>query len=96
MENLILIPEKTLNELLSNQEEILRLLQKANIKPANSSLSHKYISEMEAKNILNKGTTWFWQQRTQGKLAYSKVGNKIYYKKSDIDKLFENNSYETF
>ncbi|MBT3802350.1 MAG: hypothetical protein HOD63_07990 [Bacteroidetes bacterium] len=39
--------------------------------------------------MLGKGTTWFWQKRRDGELNFRKVGNKIYYKLSDIEKLFE-------
>lgn len=43
-----------------------------------------YISEQEAKDLLGKGTTWFWNKRKSGELVGRKAGNKWYYKQSEI------------
>jgi hypothetical protein len=42
-----------------------------------------YISEREAKKLLTRGTTWFWEQRKKGLPSY-KMGAEVYYKKSDL------------
>ena len=42
-----------------------------------------YISEREAKKMLTRGTTWFWEQRKKG-LPFFKLGAEVYYKKSDL------------
>ncbi len=96
MENLVLIPEKELKSLLSNQTKILRLLEDLSTQKSQSTSNFKYITEEEAKNILGKKSTWFWQQRTQGKFSYSKVGNTIFYKRSEIEKIFDDNFHEKF
>ncbi len=48
-----------------------------------------YITEKQAKEILNKRTTWFWDQRKKGILPYKKLGATVYYKEEVIYKLFE-------
>ena len=42
-----------------------------------------YISEYEARKILNRSTTWFWELRKSG-FPYSKLRGEIYYRKSDF------------
>jgi hypothetical protein len=83
----IIVPKHQLEEILKNQSEIIRKLN--HISNSEKKVTPKYISETEAKEILKKKTTWFWQQRTNGVLPYSKVGNQIFYKLEDIEKLFE-------
>ena len=96
MENLVIIPEKELKALINNQSKILNLLESLSTQKSQSSSDFKYISEEEAKNLLGKKATWFWQQRTQGKISYSKVGNSIFYKRTEIEKLFDDNLFEKF
>ena len=48
-----------------------------------------YITEKQAKEILKKRTTWFWDQRKKGILPYKKLGATVYYKEEDIYKLLE-------
>mgnify|MGYP006095771583 CR=1 FL=1 len=42
-----------------------------------------YVSERDAKKMLKRGTTWFWEKRNQG-LPSFKVGGEVYYMKSDL------------
>jgi hypothetical protein len=49
-----------------------------------------FISEKEAKELLGKGTTWFWNKRQSGELTGRKAGNKWYYKRSEILSFIEN------
>jgi len=48
------------------------------------------IPENEAKELLNKGSTWFWNKRKSGELNGRKFGNKWYYSRSEIQNLIEN------
>jgi hypothetical protein len=48
-----------------------------------------YITEKEAKIILGRNTTWFWNLRKNGQLQYSKIGNKVFYSKANILKFIE-------
>jgi len=49
-----------------------------------------YITEYEARKILNRSTTWFWELRKSG-FPYSKLKGEIYYRKSDFVKYLELN-----
>ena len=48
-----------------------------------------YVSELEAKKLLGRGTTWFWERRRSGELPYTKLGGQVYYLKSDMIKYLE-------
>ena len=91
---LVAVPKSYLDGLLENQKEILDLLK------GNTNLSSQtigdYIPEEKARKILGKKATWFWDMRTKGKLAFFKVGNKIYYSMKDIVGLLNANQKETF
>ena len=50
-----------------------------------------YIDEKQVKNILKIKSTTLWKMRKMGLLSYSKIGNKVYYLKSDINELLESN-----
>lgn len=60
-----------------------------NNKPERGGLGD-IITEKEAKEMLSKGTTWFWNKRQSGELTGRKAGNNWYYKRSDIFKFIEN------
>ena len=42
-----------------------------------------FISEHEAKKLLKRSTTWFWELRKAG-FPYSKLKGENYYRKSDF------------
>ena len=94
MQSLVVIPLQKLDELIEKQNEILELLnnqETSKIREVNPD----YVTEENAKKMLGKGTTWFWQQRKSGELTFSKVGRTIYYKLSEIQLLLKpNQSYE--
>jgi hypothetical protein len=48
-----------------------------------------YVSERDAKEMLKRGTTWFWEKRNQG-LPWFRLGVEVYYKRSDLLSLFQN------
>jgi hypothetical protein len=83
---LILVPQNFLEGMAETQKQILAQLKK--IKPTEENVGD-YISETQAKKLLKKGTTWFWNKRTSKELSFTKVGNTIYYSKTDIQKLFD-------
>ena len=49
-----------------------------------------YISEHEAKKLLKRSSTWFWELRKTG-FPYSKLKGETYYRKSDFVKYLELN-----
>lgn len=91
---LITVPKSYLDGLLENQKEILTILKSNDL--SNPQSIGGYIPEEKAQKNLGKKTTWFWDMRTKGKLAFSKVGNKIYYSMGDLEGLLNANKKETF
>jgi len=51
-----------------------------------------YVSELEAKQLLGRGTTWFWERRRLGELPYTTLGKQVYYLRKDLVKYLENRS----
>jgi len=49
-----------------------------------SQCLNEFISEKDAKIEFNRKTTWFWNQRNSGRLAYKKLGGTVYYLKQDL------------
>jgi hypothetical protein len=88
-ETYILVPKSWMREVLADQKKILAILE--NTGNGNSNMLGDYISEVEAKKLLGKKQTWFWNMRTSGMLASSKVGNKVYYLRADILNLLNKN-----
>jgi hypothetical protein len=87
--SVFLVPKAFLDSLMERQNKILTLLQNT---PDKNHVGD-YITEAEAQKILGRKATWFWSMRTKGALAFSKVGNKIYYSKKDIEKLLEDHKH---
>jgi hypothetical protein len=81
--SLLLVPKAFLDSLLERQNKILSLLENT---PDKNQVGD-YLTEVEAQKLLGRKATWFWSMRTKGLLPYSKVGNKVFYSKKDIEKL---------
>jgi hypothetical protein len=77
--------EQKLNRILKKLENIAGKLESP------KSLKD-YKSEQEAKELLHRGTTWFWERRKAGELPYTKLGGQVYYKTSDLVKYLEDRS----
>jgi len=48
----------------------------------------EFISEYDAKRLLKKGTTWFWNQRKKG-LPYYKPAGEVMYKRKELAQWIE-------
>lgn len=86
--SLVLVPQEFLESIAEQQQRILEVLERS----IPSSLTGDHIPEHEARQSLGKGSTWFWEQRKSGALPYTKVGGKVYYRRSDLAKLFNQSS----
>ena len=80
---------------MSNNKQLHRILKK--LKEIEDKLNRPkslddYISEFEAKKLLQRGTTWFWERRKAGELHHTKLGGQVYYLKSDLVKYLEDRS----
>jgi len=87
--DLVMVPNSLLQEVRDGQKKLMELLTKTSKGQTQvNSSPDKLISEVEAKKLLGRETTWFWQKRKSGELKYRKMGNKNYYRLSDIEALF--------
>jgi len=84
-QNLTIVSEDFLEQIKEKQDKILNLLQDGKVLNQN-----EFITETQAKEILQKKSTWFWQMRKTGKLPFRKIGKSIYYSKKEINQLLEN------
>jgi hypothetical protein len=83
-QSLLIIPEEFLNEIKAKQEKIIGLLENYN-----KDSEPIYLTEKEAKELLKKKSTWFWQMRRDGLLPYSKIGKSIFYSVKDLNSILE-------
>ncbi|MBK9415681.1 MAG: helix-turn-helix domain-containing protein [Bacteroidetes bacterium] len=82
------VPGSVLEKILDGQSKILDILNGDASSIGKSSLGD-YITEADAKKLLGRSTGWFHKMRKTGLLPSSKVGGKQYYRKQDIQKLFD-------
>ncbi len=82
------VPGTVLDKILEGQSKILDILN-GDASSTGKSLLGDYITEADAKKILQRSTGWFHKMRVTGLLPSSKVGGKQYYRKQDIQKLFD-------
>ncbi len=80
---------------MSNNKQLHRILKK--LKEIEDKLNRPkslddYISEFEAKKLLGRGSTWFWERRRAGELPYTKLGGQVHYLKSNLVKYLEDRS----
>jgi hypothetical protein len=55
-----------------------------------------YLSEKEAIRFLGRGPTWLWDKRKRGELAFTKVGNRVLYIRSDLLAYLDAHRVESF
>ena len=79
-------------ELKKDVKTVIEILQKMD----SSVKVGDYIDEVEAKKMLHRGTTWFWERRKEGSLAFSKLGSKVYYDRKDIIRMLDANKRDAY
>lgn len=85
---LAIVPYEKLDELLEKVDRLNEAL--LSTRNQDKGALGDFIPEKDAKELLSKGTTWFWNKRQSGELTGRKAGNQWYYRKSDILKMIEN------
>lgn len=50
-----------------------------------------WLSEKEMQRVTGFKTTKLWELRTKGKLEYSKIGKRVFYRLDSFVQLLENN-----
>ena len=86
-ELLVMVPIALLTAIGLKQDELLQLIQKGH---HHAPALKDYLSEEEAKKLLSKGKTWFFNMRNLCKLSGVKVGATRFYKMTEIQELFNN------
>lgn len=87
-QSLVLVPVQLVDEIKQLLNEI-KVKQTADSKP--DLVLGGFISEKEARKLLGRKTTWFYEQRRSGRLPYSKVGSKVFYNTEDLLGLLNKN-----
>lgn len=90
MEAVILTKEQ-FNTMLASIEEIKSKLDKQNKNPEETFLDNQ---EFLLLMKISKRTAQTW--RDEGKISFSQVGNKIYYKLTDVEELLEKHYVKSF
>lgn len=87
----IILPREQFEELLNSMDEIKSMLSNKKEKPEDTFLNNRdFIKLMN----ISKRTAQTW--RDEGKISFSQIGGKIYYRLSDVEKLLNNNRMESF
>ena len=84
---LSIVPDSFLEKLNEKQDQIIDLL-----KSSDKLNQNEFLTEKEARELLQKKTTWFWKMRKDGLLPFRKIGKSIYYSKKEINQLLENSN----
>jgi hypothetical protein len=84
--SMVILPATDYQELVAKVESILNCV---NLNESSASIFNGYISEKDAMKETGYKSTWFWQQRTSGKLPFKKLGAKVMYKIDDLINLME-------
>lgn len=89
--NAIILTQEQYNEIISRMDEI-----KSEVKNTSKSKSDEFIDNVDFIQLMNisKRTAQSW--RDEGKISFSQIGGKIYYKMSDVNELINKNYNPAF
>ncbi len=86
---MVLVPQQTLDEIKNDQKELFNLVKDMKLTSTpEGTVAKKFITESKAKEMLGKGTTWFYNQRKSGVLKAKKIGGTNYYNLDQIENMF--------
>jgi len=83
LNDLAIVPKEFLEGINENLIKLLKLTDKE------KDQLPDILSEKEAQKLLGRKTTWFFDMRKTGRLPYSKLGSKVFYKKEDLFNLMQ-------
>lgn len=89
IQQFVMLPREEYEKILKMTKVIYDRMAETRTSP---KILDDYISESDAKKEFNRQTTWFWTQRQNG-LAFRRLGNRVYYLKADLLKLFEEENF---
>lgn len=87
----VILSKDQFSSLSNSIEEIKRVVIKDSKKPAETYLDNQ---EFLLLMKISKRTAQTW--RDEGKISFSQVGNKIYYKMTDVEELLEKHYNKAF
>lgn len=87
----IILSKEQFNALTASIEEIKAKLDKQNKNPEEVFIDNQ---EFLLMMKISKRTAQTW--RDEGKISFSQVGNKIYYKLSDVEELLQKHYVKSF
>lgn len=87
----IILSKEQFNALATSIEEIKAKLDKQNKNPEEIFIDNQ---EFLLMMKISKRTAQTW--RDEGKISFSQVGNKIYYKLSDVEELLQKHYVKSF
>ncbi len=87
----VILSKEQFNTMLASIEEIKSKLDKQNKNPDEIFLDNQ---EFLLMMKISKRTAQTW--RDEGKISFSQVGNKIYYKLVDVEELLEKHYKKSF
>lgn len=91
------ITEEEYEVLLNKLEEISEFIKESTHKKEKvPDRSLEWVTNKEFCEILNIASRTAQNYRDNGKMPFSQIGSKIYYKKSDIDKFLERHYVKGF
>lgn len=91
MNNIIL--EKEVFEDIQKRVKILKQLSESMKQKYGKKDLHSWLSSEEVCHMLNIKSRTLQTYRETGKLGFSQIGRKIFYRGSDVDKLLKENYY---
>jgi hypothetical protein len=84
LNELVIVPKDFLERMNENLIKLLKLSDKEKDQLTD------ILSEKEAQKLIGRKTTWFFEMRKSGRLPYTKLGSKVFYKKVDLINLMQN------
>jgi len=92
----ILLPEAEFKGLLEMKDKVDRILELLQDGSKGKEGVGNFISEKDAQRLLGKKYSSLYNLRVNGKLAFTKIGNKTFYSTKDITGLLEANTRRPF
>ena len=89
--NAVILTQEQYNEIITRMDEI-----KSEIKGTSKSSENEFVDNADFIKLMNisKRTAQAW--RDEGKISFSQVGGKIYYKMSDVQEMLKHNYNPAF
>jgi len=89
--NAVILTQEQYNEIITRIDEI-----KSEIKGTSKASGNEFVDNVDFIKLMNisKRTAQAW--RDEGKISFSQVGGKIYYKMSDVQEMLKSNYNPAF